>query len=583
MGLIPADVIDEIRQRADIVAIIGQHIALKKAGQNHKGLCPFHQEKTPSFHVNSDKRFFYCFGCQKRGDVFTFLMEFEGKSFVETAEVLSAVTGVDIPEGQDAETAIRQRSERTEMLETCRLAGEFFAQTLDGEQGQLGRAYLKQRKIDLATAKAFRLGFAPLGWHGLGDFLSKQGVAESVAQSVGLLVPQKTGQGSYDRFRNRLMCPVILPGGEIAGFSGRLVGDVDERSGAKYINSPESPIYKKSKLLFGLQQARDGFRQRGRAVLVEGNFDVISLHQAGFNETVAPLGTALTDQQVDQLRRFGVRVILLYDGDSAGQKATLRALQTLLAAEVDTYIASLPPNQDPDSYVHDFGSEALAALLDRAQPGIEYFIHEVWSTYPPSADGRSKALKEAAQLFQGVTNTTKRDLIAGTLSAAMNLDLPAVRRALYQRRPTPPARSTPNQPARRILDIPPPRDEVEILAILADHPGLLELAEENNVFSLLTDARLQDMYVAARQESSFLSATNELSPSIAKHVLAGAYAKVTDPRHCLFEAVARLKQTRRHARLNQLQHQAQTAKRRGDIALERQLVREILTTRRQVD
>ena len=593
MGLIPDDVISEIRDRADIVTVIGQHVQLRKAGHNHKGLCPFHNERSPSFNVNSDKQFFYCFGCHKKGDVFTFIMEYEGKSFTEAAETLAAQSGVVIPEDAEPEVARQMRSERARLLEINKLATGFFRDSLSRPEGAKARAYLEARGIGDETAEHFMLGYAPDEWHALGDFLSslsstQDKVPVELAIKLGLVARQPNKGGVYDRFRDRLMCPIILPGGEIAGFSGRRLADTEE-SGAKYINSPESPVYKKSKLLFGLHRAREGFRQTGRAILVEGNFDVIGLHHAGFRETVAPLGTALTEQQADLLRRLADKVVLMYDGDGAGRAATLKGLETLVAADANVVIATIPAGEDPDSIVRSQGPEALTAIVDRAQPGVEYFIYEVWSRSASSADGRAAALEEASRVVANVANPTKRDLITGTLAAAMGLDVGLVRRAVG--RPTNHGQShnnrgsltgVPTVPAQP-LD-PPPRGELTLMAILADHPHLMETAEQQNVFSLLTDARLRDMYCAARQGESMLSAApEELSSIVAEHVLAGSYAAVDDPTHCLIEATTTLRSTRKRSRLAHLQRRAVDAKRRGDAVLERELVREILTTRRQVD
>jgi DNA primase len=595
MAVIPDDVKNEIRARADIVAVIGQHVQLRKAGRNHKGLCPFHHEKSPSFNVNDERQMFYCFGCHKKGDVFTFVMEYEGKSFVEAAQYLAARFGVTIPERRESPADRRQRSERERMLETNKLAAGFFRDVLlHPERGEPGRRYLRERGISDQTAEAFQLGYAPDDWHALGEFLSARRVPVDIPTKLGLIVKQPSAGGYYDRFRDRLMCPVVMPGGEIAGFSGRRLksGD-DAKAGAKYINSPESPVYKKSSLLFGLHLARNGFRSRGRAVLVEGNFDVVSLHQAGFEETVAPLGTALTEQQVELLRRLAGEVVLLYDGDDAGRAATLKSLETLVAADVAVRIAVLPTGQDPDSVVARGGAEELGALIDRAQPAFEYFIHEVWSRSAPSADRRATALSEAARLIHKVANPTKRDLITGTLAAAMGIAPDVVQRALsrgdasrgapsqHERGPRAP-RSQEADRARRTP--PPPSEELQILAILDDHPELMASAEEHDVFSLLTDARLRDMYCAARQGSPMLSAApDDISPLLAKHVFAGSFATVTDPTHCLLEAVAQLKRSRTHRQLEEMQRRVEDAQRRGDVPLARQLVREILTIKRQVD
>lgn len=586
MGLIPDHIIGEIRDRSDIVAVVGQHVKLRKAGQNHKGLCPFHSEKTPSFNVNGDKGFFYCFGCHKKGDVFTFVMELEGKSFIEAAESLAGRAGVVIPQTEGG--APRERSRRTELLQLTALARDFYVKQLDSPAGQRARDYLASRGLGPEIAQRFSLGYAPDEWGALTDFLRSRNVSARLAESAGLIVPQKSGRGYYDRFRDRLMCPVADISGDCVGFSGRLLSD-DARA-AKYINSPENPIYKKSKLLFGLHLAREGFRDRGRAILVEGNFDVVSLHQVGFTETVAPLGTALTDEQAGRLARIVDRVVLLFDGDDAGRAATLKSLQTLLEAELDVRIASVPRGVDPDDLVRTQGKEALEAILDRAQPGVEYFIDARWSQPDQSAHYRAQMLAEAAQVLKSVPLRAKRDMFVEHLAKMLGTDLETVRqnlrRALRARRPAGPdhqAGSAPPPNPKRSDAKPVPAHELDIVAILADHPALLSNAEELEVFSLLTDARLRDMYSAARDGRPILSADEDISPEIARRVLGGMFTTVDNPARCLEDAVARLRRSRQRERLAELQREAELARRRGDGDTARRLVSEILTIRKQVD
>lgn len=599
MGLIPDDIISEIRDRADLVAIIGRHVKLKKSGRSFKGLCPFHSEKSPSFHVHPDKGFYYCFGCQAKGDAFSFLKEYEGKSFIEAAESLAGELGITIPE--ESLKAGGPRSRRREMLDLNRVATDFYQERLRHPSATDARAYLEGRGIGEEISKAFQLGYAPDEWGELASELRRLGQSPDVAEDVGLVVPKKQGRGYYDRFRDRLMCPIIMPGGEVAGFSGRLVHEGGDRAGAKYINSPESSVYKKSKLLFGLHLARQGFRDKGRAILVEGNFDVISLHQAGFPETVAPLGTALTPEQVDQLRRLTDEVILLYDGDRAGRVAAYKALLSLVAVDLEVKIVVLADGEDPDSAISQKGSSYLQELIDQARPALEYFIYDVWSKDGGgSAHRRARALEAAAALIRNIQNPTKRDLISGTLSSALGIDNRVVQRAIRRpeskergRRSPDPGESgpppisdsyEPGIPAKM-----PPREELAILALLADHPQLIENAEQRDVFSLLTDERLRDMYSAARSGQHLLSAlpdsdeSDPMSAQIAKFVLGGNYGSVKDPAHTLGEVVSGLLKVRKREKLEGLQRQADEAGRRGDIALQRQIVREIVETRRQVD
>jgi len=619
--MIPDEVIDEIRSRVDIVAVIGQHVQLRKAGRNWKGLCPFHGEKTPSFNVSPDKGFFYCFGCHKKGDAFTFVMEYEGKSFGEAAEQLAALAGVAVPQVEENPALRRARGERAQMLEVNKAATQFFREVLaHPARGAAGRAYLERRGVTTATADRFQLGYAPADWHGLADFLRQKRLDIEIAVKVGLVARQVRAGGFYDRFRDRLVCPVVVPGGEVAGFSARVVGEATAQDGtplAKYVNSPESPVYKKSKLLFGLAQARESFGAKKRAVLVEGNFDVITLHQAGFTEVVAPLGTALTVEQVETLRRLADEVVVCYDGDRAGYAATLNALHVCTELDFQIRVARRPGHaksggagplsggQDPDSFVSSGAAERFTEMLDRAQPGLEFLAYEVWSLAKPNTDARTRALNDAAGLFAKVANETKRDLIIGTLATAMDLDRGAVQKALERAprpsagpsggraagAPTPSGRppddrpgTTPPPAARPPSQGPPPTEEVEVLALLADHPHLLATADALGVFSLLTDARLRDMYSASRDGGRLIElAPVHLPPVHAELVLSAKYVSETNPHGRLDALASGLRRRVEQFRLKQLQARMAEAQRRGDRDLVRQLAEEIVSTRKQVD
>ncbi|HTL36265.1 MAG TPA: DNA primase [Kofleriaceae bacterium] len=447
--MIADEIINEIRNRADIVAVIGQHVQLRKAGRNWKGLCPFHGEKTPSFNVSPDKGFFHCFGCQKHGDVFTFVMELEGKSFVEAAEQLGARFGVAVPKIDESPELARQRGERRSMLEINKHATAFFREVLaDPKRGEMGRAYLAKRGVGAEVTDKFQLGYAPPDWHALADYLKNKRCDMELAVKLGLVRRQTKAGGYYDGFRDRLVCPVIVTSGDVVGFSARVIGKAppgdDGYEPPKYINSPESPVYKKSQLLFGIAQAREAIQKNGRAVLVEGNFDVISLHQAGFTDVVAPLGTAITSEQVLTLKRLSERIVLLYDGDKAGYKASMHALQLCVEAEVEVLVAARPGNaksggsgglvdgMDPDSLVAGGGAEQLREAIDRARGGIEFFAYEVWGTKAArtNADARARALDEAAKLIARIENPTKRDMVIHTTALALEIDTSVIRTAV---------------------------------------------------------------------------------------------------------------------------------------------------------
>jgi DNA primase len=589
--MIADEIIAEIRSRADIVAVIGQHVQLRKAGRNWKGLCPFHGEKSPSFNVQPEKGFFYCFGCQKKGDVFNFVMEMEGKSFVEAAEQLGARFGVAVPKIDESPELRRARGERVAMLDINKHATQFFRDVLaDPKRGELGRAYLAKRGVGAETTEKFQLGYAPADWHALADYLGAKRCDMELASRLGLVAKQPRAGGYYDRYRDRLVCPVIDTGKEIRGFSARVIGASapapDGSEPPKYINSPESVVYKKSSLLFGLAQAREGMQKNRRAVLVEGNFDVISLHQADFTDVVAPLGTALTLEQVLTLKRLAERIVLLYDGDKAGYKATMHALQMCIEADVEVLVAARPGNSksggggplaggvDPDSLVAGGGAEQLKEAIDRAQGGIEYFCFEVWGKARANGDARTRALEDAARLIGKIDNPTKRDLVVDTFAKALDIDVGVVRAAVIRAaanrgqgqgqdrggdrgyRPSQGA-GHPNAPHSNSPDgprggTPENRDqtpvrtldpEVEVISLLADHPTLLTTPDADRVSSLLTEPRLQAMYSAARAGQSFLElASMLLPPPTAQHVLSGKYAEHKNPAAQLAAFVERLEQ-----------------------------------------
>jgi len=611
--MIPDDVITQIRDAADIVAVIGQHVQLKRAGTSWKGLCPFHGEKTPSFNVVPAKQFFHCFGCQKHGDVFSFLMELEGKSFVEVAEQLANRFGITVPRVEESPELRRARGERITMLEMNKLAAAFYREVLaDPKRGEPGRAYLARRGVTTETADRFQLGYAPNEWGALADHLKAKRADFELAVRLGLVAHRERSGGYYDRNRDRLVCPVVVPGGEIAGFSSRLVGAAakapDGSEPPKYINSPESAVYKKGKLLFGLAQAREAMHTQKRVVLVEGNFDVITLHQAGFTEVVAPLGTALTIEQVNVLKRLTERIVLLYDGDRAGYKATMHALQLCVEADAEVLVANRPGHArsggagaladgvDPDSLVASGGAALLREAIDRAQGGIEFFAFEVWAKARGNNDARARALEDAVKLIGKIASPTKRDLIVGTLATGLEVDVGVVRNALARgggppgshhsppHRPmqhpnAPPAGAEHTAPATTKPVAPPPMEELELVMLLADHPLLIATAEADKAFWLLTDARLRAMYSAARAGQSLLElAPVQLPPSTAKLVLSGKYAS-KDPPSSLAAMTRNLEARKAHVDRMELQKNLAEARRRGDHGLARQLAQQNVAER----
>ena len=361
--MIPDDQVEEVRSRADIVQVIGDIVPLKKSGKDYKACCPFHDEKTPSFYVVPEKGFYNCFGCGESGDVFAFLMKRLGLSFVDAVKHVAGSSGVEIREvnrGQTGEDPYRH------LHEANAFARMFFQNSLwDETTGRSAMDYLQERGIGRETAERFGLGYAPDAWRGLHEAASHHGIGEEVLLEAGLVTRSEKRKDPYDRFRGRLIFPIESLSGKVVGFGGRVLGPGREGS-PKYVNSPESPVYHKGEILYGLSWAKNTIRRRETALVVEGYMDVVSLAAAGFENVVAPLGTAVTPGQVALLRRFTSRVHLLFDSDAAGLKATFRAADLLLSGGVHPCVVTLPPGEDPDNIVHSEGAEALQGHIDGA-------------------------------------------------------------------------------------------------------------------------------------------------------------------------------------------------------------------------
>jgi DNA primase len=421
--MISPKTISAIRERVEIVGIISETVKLTRKGRSYTGLCPFHREKTPSFSVNPEKGFFYCFGCKEKGTAFDFLMKVEGLSFPEAARRLADHAGIEIEEtATDAERREADAARRAvdDLYAVNQLAAHWFERQLRehpashfawDELSRRGLAPLPDgggahtgpvadERLDPASRdamQAFRLGYAPASWDGLTQFFAQQGVSPVVAAKVGLIAPRKNGSGHYDWFRHRLMFAILDARGRVLGFSGRVLpdpetGTVDKQS-PKYINSPESPIYQKGHTLFGLYQARQAIRQEEEAILVEGNFDVVSLHARGICNVVAPLGTAFTPAQARLLRRYASVVTLLFDGDAAGKKATREARETCRDGDLTAKVAVLPNAKDPDDFVREQGAEQLKLRVRQAWHIRKHLIAEVFDEKFRTADAHERAAR----------------------------------------------------------------------------------------------------------------------------------------------------------------------------------------------
>lgn len=473
MGRIPEQVVAEIRERADIVSVVGRHVTLRKSGSRHWGLCPFHDEKSPSFQVHEDKQIFYCFGCHAGGDVFAFRMKQDGLDFPDCVRALARELGIAIPEssGEGGQTSALYRVNDA--------ASAFFRAELRGANGAEARRYLVERGVTEELVERFGIGFAPAGWDGLVTHLRRERLPLADAEAAGLIARRQTGDGHYDRFRARVVFPITDPSGQITGFGGRAMGD----DTPKYLNSPESLVYKKSRVLFGLGQALDAIRERGRVIVVEGYFDLLALHRAGLHEGVAPCGTALTQSHAHRIRRYAEEVILLFDGDAAGQTAAERALPILLAEGLRVRAAFLPLGEDPDTLLAKSGVAALRAVVDNAVPLLDHLIERALKDAAGHAWAAADAARNLAPYLRAIGDPVERATYVRQLSSQLEIPPGALEEALRKGESTTHSAATTTANARAGATARPAAREVDpavrgLVAALAAHPDLVALYDE---------------------------------------------------------------------------------------------------------
>lgn len=419
MGRIPEATIQEIRNRADIVALVSRYVELKQAGRNWKGLCPFHDEKTPSFNVNQDREIFHCFGCQAGGDVIGFVMKHEGLTFPEAARNLAGEFGIDIPDERDGGEA----GLTAKIFEANGHAQDLYREALREPEGKAARAYLISRGFDGAVADTFGIGFAPARWDAVATRLREKRVAADIGVQAGLTSPRKTGNGHYDRLRGRLTFPIQDVRGRVIGFGGRALEPDQE---PKYLNTPESPVFQKRQALYGYPDALESIRRAGRAILCEGYFDRIAFARAEIGEALATCGTALTAEHGMQLRRRTREIVLVFDGDAAGQAATEKALVVLLPHGLRVRAASIPGGQDPDDYLTAHGAEALRKLVDDAPDALDLAIRNAVRQGCSTPDQKADVVAHVAPLVSKVADAVSRDEYIRRLALAIDASPAAV-------------------------------------------------------------------------------------------------------------------------------------------------------------
>jgi len=407
------DTKEEIRRRLDIIEVVSQYVPLRRQGRRYAARCPFHQEKTPSFFVDPERGYWKCFGCGAAGDIFSFVMQIEGLSFPEAAERLAQRAGVAWRPSPGAQ---RLGQERKAILEVNAAAAHWFRHKLFSPEGQVARAYLHQRGVTEEMMREFMLGYAPNSWDSLFQYLKSKGYSASLLSKAGLIKPRPSGEGYYDVFRHRVIFPIQDVTGQVIAFGGRAL---DPEDPAKYINSPDTPVFKKGATVYGLPRARPAIAQSGEAIVVEGYMDVIALAQAGFANVVACLGTATTEEHLKLLSRYAEHIIFVYDADAPGMRAALRNIALFESTEASVRLALLPPGQDPDECVRSAqGPQVFAQCLQEALSFPEYEIKMAFERHDMShPDGRLRAVKEAVTTLLKVRDRTRREELLDRVAA----------------------------------------------------------------------------------------------------------------------------------------------------------------------
>ncbi len=402
---IPDEIVEEIRTRSNIVEIISERIQLKKSGVNYKGLCPFHSEKTPSFIVSQGKQIFHCFGCGAGGNVYQFIMQIENIPFPDAVLYLAKRYGISIPEQKGKGI---NSSQKSIIYSVNELASDFFRKhLLESPQGRTAREYLKKRGINDDTADVFKIGYAPSLREGIRQFLKKNGISVETQKLAGLIKEKDDGGGYIDKFRDRIIFPIFDTEGRIVAFGGRILNDREERP--KYLNSPETPVYKKSDILYGLNLSKEQIRKSKEAFLVEGYFDLITAYQNGVKNIIATSGTALTENHAGVLKRYTDNITLLFDGDEAGRSASMKGGVVLINKGIKVKVIPLPPGKDPDSFIKEKGMDGFLSIASAAKLYMEYIIEKAISeTDIKNADGKIECIKTVIPYLSLINNSIER-------------------------------------------------------------------------------------------------------------------------------------------------------------------------------
>ncbi len=497
---ISEDKISEIKNTVDIVDIISDVVTLKKAGKNYIGLCPFHSEKTPSFTVSPEKKIFHCFGCQAGGNVFTFMMKNEGISFPEAVRIIAAKCGINIPAQRISQDQKRKISEREKLLDVNRQAMNYFSNILlSSSTGKIAKEYLKKRKITKDIIKSFAIGYAPEGWDNLISYFFKKKISPRLLEKSGLIIPRRKGNGFYDRFRGRIIFPIFNISSQVIGFGGRVLDDSDPKN-AKYLNSPETPVYTKSHSLYGLNRAKDKLRELKTVFVVEGYFDLLALHQHDIINSVATLGTSLTAEHVRLIRGYigkTGKVILVYDSDDAGLKAAYRSIEIFDKGYVDAKIMVLPDGYDPDSYLFKFGQRSFLEEYSKAKSIMAFLIDFSEKKHGDSIEGKIQIISDMKKPLSDINDSVARSLYVKELAERLDIDESAILEKVREERTV----SSDQLRKKNILSVSQgggltkkeSRIERQIIAMMLQYPEILPELNKRNILEYFENDTLKSI------------------------------------------------------------------------------------------
>ncbi len=501
MARIPEDTIELIRQSVDIVDVVSEFVTLNKRGKNHMGLCPFHDDHSPSMNVSQEKQIYKCFSCGAGGNVYTFLTELEKISFIEAVRKLAEQAGVPLPEDQPEDKGKQEVYDA--LYGANELAVKYFKHMLQTDPaGEPAREYLKSRGVTGSVIEDFSLGYSPNTWEGFLQVAGRRGFTAKVLEQAGLVLPRRDGRGFYDRFRHRIMFPIVSHTGRTVAFGARAL---DPNEQAKYLNSPETPVYHKGKILYGLWGNRDALRSSGTAIVVEGYMDLIALAQTDIHNTVASAGTALTPDHARLLKRYAEHTVLVFDGDAAGTSAAARGIGSLFEAGMETRVVTLEEGQDPDSFVRQHGSKAFLKLAENARPVIDFLLDWIRTREDlTTSDGKARAVEAIGDFLIRIKDDALRQFVIQETSQKLGTDESTVIQVIQRAGRNTRRRAPPTSAREQFTFDPAPRHERELLIHMMTHKTtadrvLLEIKAED--FSNSVYRRLATLIASMRAES----------------------------------------------------------------------------------